>query len=293
MNGLYEALGISTGAEETAPAETQEIAAPADAHGAEGGTEQEVADPAEGTEGAESGKGKQSKAENQKYARQRREREKQEAINAAVSAEQKRLEGILRDAGLIDPTSKNGRIQNLEQLEQRAKANAAKEAAKALSEGKELTKEQLMALMQNSESGREILRSTAEAENEKLGVYRTQQIALISKIDPDIKSFEDLQKIPEYEEFESYVRDNGLSWEKAYRLACGDRLTQRGAAAARQRVLNETSGKQHMTQDNSRGGTGEDLPRDVEAMYKSMNPNLTHEQCVKKYRDYLNRTQKG
>ena len=293
MNGLYEALGLSTGAEDTDPADIQDIAEPDNANDTEGDTEQEFAEPAEGTESADNSKSKQSKADNQKFARQRRERERQEAIDAARAEERQRFETMLRESGLIDPTSKNGKIENIEQLEQRARANAAKAATKAVAEGKEPTKEQLMALLQSSESGREMLRNTAKAENDKLATYRTQQISLISKIDPEITSFDALRNIPEYDVFAGYVQKNGLSWEDAYRLACGSRLAQRGAAAARQRALNDIGGKTHMTHDDSRGGAGVDLPKDVEAMYMQMNPSLTHEQCVKKYRDYISRTKKG
>lgn len=294
INGLYDALGVSAGAEEAAdPTETQEVAEPVDAEEAEGGTEQEFAEPAQGADSAPKGKGRQSAAENQKYARQRRQREMEDAIAKARSEERQNITRILQGAGLIDPTNKNGKIQSIEQLEERAKSNAAKEAAKAISENRELTKEQLVALMENSESGREMLRTSAQAQTEKLGVYRQQQIALISKIDPDIKTFEDLQQIPEYEAFESYVRDNGLSWQDAYRLAAGNRIAQKGAAAARQQTLNSIGGKAHMTQDGSRGGEGTDIPKDVEAMYKQMDPTLTHEQCVRKYGEYLKRTSKG
>lgn len=292
INGLYSALGVSEGAaEETV--DTQEVTDPVGTEETEGGTEQEVADPADGTEGAEDGKGRQSKAENQKFARQRREQEKQQAIEAAVAAERQRFEKILQTAGLIDPTSKNGKISSIEQLERRATTNAAKEAAKALNESGDLTEEQLLALMQSTESGRKMLRDNAQVQNEKLNVYRQQQLSLISKMDPQIKTFEDLQKIPEFQEFENYVRDNGLSWDKAYRLACGERLAQKGAAAARQQALNNIGGKSHMTHDATRGGDGVDLPKDIEAMYKMMDPTLTHEQCVTKFRNYLNRTKKG
>lgn len=293
MNGLYEALGLSTGAEDTDPADIQDIAEPDNANDTEGDTEQKLAEPAEGTESADNSKSKQSKADNQKFARLRREKERQEAIDAARAEERQRFETMLRESGLIDPTTKNGRIENIEQLEQRARANAARAATKAVAEGKEPTKEQLMALLQSSESGREMLRNTAKAENDKLATYRTQQISLISKIDPEITSFDALRNIPEYDVFAGYVQKNGLSWEDAYRLACGSRLAQRGAAAARQRALNDIGGKTHMTHDDSRGGAGVDLPKDVEAMYMQMNPNLTHEQCVKKYRDYISRTKKG
>lgn len=294
INGLYEALGVSVGADAAdAASDNQEVADPGNAAETEGATEQEVAEPADSTEDAEVGKGKQSKADNQKFARQRREREKQEAIDAARIEERQKFERILQEAGLIDPTTRNGKIQSIEQLEQRAKAKAVKDAAKALTENGELTDEQLQALMQSTESGRQMLKNNAEAQNEKIGAYRNQQLALISKIDPEIKSFEHLQQIPEYEAFEGYIRNNGLSWEDAYRLACGSRLAQKGAAAARQQTLNSIGGKSHMTQDASRSGAGVDMPKDVEAMYRAMYPGMTHEQCIRKYSEYLKRTTKG
>lgn len=292
-NGLYEALGIDTGAADTT-AENGESAEPDNAESSAGGTEQELAEPAqEPSEAGAEGKEKQTKADNAKYARQRRERERQQAIDAARLEERDKLERILKNAGIVDPNSRGGRITTIEQLEKLEREKAAKNAAKALNETGELTDEELTALLRNTESGRKLLRSTASAQAEKAAVYRTQQLGQISKLDPSIKTFEDLQNIPEYEIFEGYVKTNGLAWSDAYRLACGDRLSQKSAARTRQQTLNDIGGKAHMMQDSSRGGEGTELPRDIEAMYKAMNPSLTHEQCVKKYGEYLKRTKKG
>lgn len=293
-NGLFDALGVSTGAEDIS--DTQSVADSDEDIEAEGGTEQELAEPAEDTDGEaqpEKGKTRQSKADNQKFARQRRERERQEAIDAARIEERQRFNNILKNAGLVDPTSKNGKIESVDQLEQRAAQRAAKNAAKALADTGELTEEQLTELLQTTESGRKLLSANAAAQADKAAVYRQQQLELIAKIDPTIKNFEDLRKIPEYEAFESYVRNNGLSWQDAYRLAAVDRLAQKGAAAERQKTLNGISGKSHRTQDAARGGEGIDLPKEIDEMYKAMFPGLTYEQRVAKYGEYLGRTKKG
>lgn len=297
IESLYEAMGVSTGADtgETVT-DTQSPAASDVADESEGGTEQELAEPAEndstGTE-QNGGKKRQSDADNKKFARQRREQEKREAIDAALIEERRKFDLALKNAGIIDPTSKNGRIESYEQLEQISRSKAAKNAAKTLNDGGELTDEQLTQLLQSTESGRRLLSENAAAQAEKAGAYRQQQLALISKFDPAIKSFEDLQNIPEYEVFESYVRNNGLSWNDAYRLAAGDRISQKEAAAARQGALNSIGSKSHRTQDTARGGEGIDLPKDIDNLYQAMFPDLTYEQRVAKYGEYLRRTKKG
>lgn len=294
FESLYAALGIETGAGEEAP-EQQEVADPADATEGEGATEQEVADPAgeNSSTDTKDGKKKQSPADNAKYARQRRAREMQEAIDAAKVEERQNIERILQAAGLVDPSKRGGKITTIEQLQQLEKDKAAKNAVKALNENGDLTEDELMALLQSTESGRELLRNQMAAQAEKAVAFRHQQIGLISQIDPSIKTFEDLQSIPEYEVFEKYVREHNLPWTDAFKLACSNRLAQKGAAAARQETLNNIGGKSHLTPDSSTAGAGIDLPKDIEKMYKAMDPSLTHEQCVKKYNDYLKRTKKG
>lgn len=99
--------------------------------------------------------------------------------------------------------------------------------------------------------------------------------------------------MPEYEAFAAYVKDNNLSWSDAYRLAAAERLGAKSAAAERQRAINSVTGKSHMSQDGGRGGDGVDMPGSVEDGYRLVDPSLTHEQCLKKYADYLRRTKKG
>lgn len=307
-NSLYEALGIAL-PEAEAPAEPeQEVAEPAGAETDSGDTEQEPAAPAEqeeeetGTEELPEGSEKkpQSQSENRRQARLRREREKQEAVEAAVKAEREKISEMLKAARIPDPAKRGGHMEDYDRLSELANERQASAIAAKISKGEKLTKDEITAFLNQSDAGREILgeisaaQNTAnEAEFEKLKAVQDRQVKLIAQIDPGIKTFEDLLDIPEYEAFAAYVKDNNLSWQDAYRLAAAARLGAKSAAAERQRTLNNFTGKSHMSQDGGRGGEGVDMPKSIEDGYRLVDPTLTHEQCLKKYADYLRRTKKG
>lgn len=311
INSLYEALGIASPVDTSAEPE-QESAAPAAAQTDSGDTEQEPAAPAseevvenepaeeDDTDGGDGKGGKQSKAENRKQARLRREREKQEAVDAAINAERERISELLKAARIPDPQRRGEQLGNVDRITELSSEQAAKDISEKLKKGEELTREEITALLNQSEVGREMItaidRAQAaenEAKFEQVKLMQDRQVKLISQIDPSIKTFEDITAMPEYEAFAAYVKDNNLSWSDAYRLAAAERLGAKSAAAERQRTINSVTGKSHMSQDGGRGGDGVDMPGSVEDGYRLVDPSLTHEQCLKKYADYLRRTKKG
>ena len=166
-----------------------------------------------------------------------------------------------------------------------------------MEDGGDLTPEQLTELMASTEAGRAMLdlvgqaeAAKAEAEAAQALTIRQQGVNQISKIDPTVKSFEDLSQAPEYDTFRAYVLENGLSWADAWRLAAADRLSRQAAQASRQRALNDISGKAHLSADAPKGGNGIDIPPSVEAAYRMMDPGISHDQALKKYAAYLKRT---
>ena len=260
----------------------------------EGGAEEEEGDPDNGDEPV---KPRQSRAENARQARMRREREQQQAVEAAVAAERERLNGLIAQARLPDPTRRGEYITTADELDAVGRARAMRNAAKAMEDGGDLTPEQLTELMASTEAGRARLdlvgqaeAAKAEAEAAQALTIRQQGVNQISKIDPTVKSFEDLSQAPEYDTFRAYVLENGLSWADAWRLAAADRLSRQAAQASRQRALNDISGKAHLSADAPKGGNGIDIPPSVEAAYRMMDPGISHDQALKKYAAYLKRT---
>ena len=247
--------------------------------------------------GDEPVKPRQSRAENARQARMRREREQQQAVEAAVAAERERLNGLIAQARLPDPTRRGEYITTADELDAVGRARAMRNAAKAMEDGGDLTPEQLTELMASTEAGRAMLdlvgqaeAAKAEAEAAQALTIRQQGVNQISKIDPTVKSFEDLSQAPEYDTFRAYVLENGLSWADAWRLAAADRLSRQAAQASRQRALNDISGKAHLSADAPKGGNGIDIPPSVEAAYRMMDPGISHDQALKKYAAYLKRT---
>lgn len=289
-DGAATVTQADTGSGET----EQEAAAPAEAEATETAQEAEAAEP------DLSGKPKQSREENARQAKARREREQQEAIEAAVKAEREKFAEQLKAARLPDPTRRGEYLQSMEDLDGVSKARAMRNAAKAINDNGDLTADELTELLSNSESGRAMLALVAEAEAAKAEAeaqaaaqIRNAGVNEISMIDPTIKSYDDLAASEEYETFRGYVLNNGLSWADAWKLAAGERIGKHAAAAARQRTLNQLSGKAHMAAPGGNGGEGVDLPASVEAQYRALFPGMSHEQMLRKYNDYLRNTKQN
>lgn len=117
----------------------------------------------------------------------------------------------------------------------------------------------------------------------------TEGIREISKFDSDIKSFDDLYKSEHFAQVNEMV-NRGYSLPDAYRLANMDKLMQRKQAAAKQQVINQATGKQHM-RATGQNGAGADLqvPADVLSIYREMMPGMTDAQI----REHYNKTKKG
>lgn len=116
---------------------------------------------------------------------------------------------------------------------------------------------------------------------------QTQQfhVALqaIQQFDPAVKSFEDIINNPHFAEIEQRWQ-KGYSLEDAYYLANRSELSQKKQAAAKQQVINQATGKKHL-KPTGNNGAGDDVqvPADVMAMYREMNPKATETEIRKHY----------
>lgn len=73
-----------------------------------------------------------------------------------------------------------------------------------------------------------------------------QQLQQISEMYPEVKTLDDILKMDTFEKFDDYVRRNGLNLVEAFRLANGDKLSQKSVEATRQAAINSAKGKSHM-----------------------------------------------
>ena len=120
---------------------------------------------------------------------------------------------------------------------------------------------------------------------------QTQQfhVALqaIQQFDPAVKSFEDIINNPHFAEIEQRWQ-KGYSLEDAYYLANRSELSQKKQAAAKQQVINQAAGKKHL-KPTGNNGSGDDVqvPADVMAMYREMNPKATEAEIRKNYAKFM------
>lgn len=112
----------------------------------------------------------------------------------------------------------------------------------------------------------------------------------IQKIDPDIKSLDDLYAADGFEDVLKAVQEQGLNVYDAYRLVNFEKLMEKNSAATKQAAINAAKGKTHM---EPVGGTSEpatneaEIPEKALAKWKRAYPELSYEQLRRKYNDAI------
>lgn len=111
------------------------------------------------------------------------------------------------------------------------------------------------------------------------------QVAEITKLDPSVKSMQDIMAMPTFADFDAKVRQ-GYSIADAYKLANFDTLGQKRSAAAKQAALNAVNGKSHLTATT--GGAGEDVivPPETMDFYRQAFPGWTEAQIMADYKKH-------
>ena len=268
-----------------------------------GDKEQEFTDPAEENgDTAEEGEildeeVVQSAEENSKYAAARRkaEAERDAAVAKAKSEaeveKQKAVDEVYKDLGLTNPYTKQPITTKAEYDAWRQQADIEKKSAmlkkSGMSEGEFET---FVANLPEVKSAREMkaqaeeVLKQAQAENARVKV--NEQIAEISKLDPSIKSLDDLRAMENYNELYDRVK-RGQSLVEAYKLTNFDRLTKASADTARQATLNSVAGKSHLDKTSTRGTGASAVPAGIAEMYRMLNPNATDAEIQKHYNKQL------
>lgn len=107
----------------------------------------------------------------------------------------------------------------------------------------------------------------------------------IQKLNPDIKSADDLVKDPSFGAVLGYF-NNGLPMPEAYKLANFDKLLANNNASAKQKAINNMKGTQHLnpTDGLSSGeGGGVDIPADELNAWKKAFPEASMKELKEKY----------
>lgn len=297
---------------------------PADPDGAEQTTESNAAGEAakadetggqSGRQGAENAEkdadadrapaaGGMSKAERAEQARLRRERETEARVQAAVrkaEAELKEkheaeLRRVFERAGMTDRYNGGKQITTIEEFDAwRAQADAER-LNRQLKEGN-LTAESFRQAVNESQPVREAAelverlkaQETAQEQERSRQAFEEQvrrELEEIHGIDPGVSSLNDILALPTGAEFTRLVRDRGMSYIEAFKLANMDRMIQARTQAAAQGAAVQQSGKAHLRSVVRTGDVPMDVPRDVVAIYRELNPDMTLDEIRRDYAAY-------
>ena len=129
---------------------------------------------------------------------------------------------------------------------------------------------------------RQLLEENQRAETERA---LDSQIREIGKLDPSIKSFEDLAKMPNFAQFDKLAR-SGYDLVNAYKIANYETASASAANAARQAALNNAKGQSHLGTTQSLSGdgtTGVDIPAGQLARWRECFPEATDAELKAKY----------
>lgn len=180
----------------------------------------------------------------------------------------------------MDAMAKARGFKNIEELEQAVHAEAEARRAEDYKQKYGIDPNAVKPLLDEVVDKHPAIQAARQAEAQaKIAAGRkalSDAIAEIGKLDDRIKTFEDLPKMDNYEQFDDLVRNRGYRMLDAYKLCNMDRLQEMRAKAARQETRNSINSRSHLKQTG--GGAAGDaavVPADVKAMYKQFNPNAS------------------
>lgn len=254
-----------------------------------------------GAKGAEEPEGPpeaQDLEERRKDAADRRRAEQQaaidEAVRKALQEERGRAEEKMADffkKAQLKNTFTGEDITTMEEFDTWEKAYSGARLQRELQEGK-LTPEGLeRAISENPmvRQAQELLRKqeeTARAAEAAAAQARVEaELLEIQKLDPEVKSVEDLLHMPTARAFYELVQ-RGNSFLDAFRLANYDRLTARAAEAARQQAQNLSRSKEHLKATAQRGGGAVSVPPEELRLFREMNPGASEAEIQAYYNKY-------
>ena len=299
---VYEAFGI-----EQPQAQAEELNA--ETEQTEGAQEQEVAEPAveendpteaqetetneTETKGEEADKQKLTPQQRHENAERRRQEERQRIIDDAKQQARaeadKELEGFFESLNLTNPYDGDKPIKTREEFAAYQKAFKNDQLQRELANGeitpqtlehavKQLPQFQQMEklLQQTEESARQIQQKQFD---EKV----SSELAEIRKWNPKIQTLGDILNLPTGEAFSRYVRENGLSYYDAYRLANADEIRRIEDVAAGQKAAVAAQSKAHLQGTKARGRGDIAVPADVQQYYRAFFPNATVQEISNMY----------
>lgn len=125
--------------------------------------------------------------------------------------------------------------------------------------------------------------------NEQAGAAFNRDFAELQKLEPALKTVNDLEKLDGFDKIVQLVQEKGLDMVTAYKAVNFGRAVQSGTAAGRQAAINAARGKGHLA---AHGGAAEQntlkpIPADMREMLKNAFPGKSEEALTKLYNDTL------
>lgn len=296
---LYEFMGLEVPQPEEDPetgtsANTAEVAAGGEA----ANTERREASETNGT-GSETGtepeREPMAKDDRARFAEMRRKRESEEAVRRALEEQEAKnraeWQKFFAAAGMKD--ADGNPITNREEYEAAQQAQKMRQISTNLKRGN-LVPEDLQTLIKEqlaAETPKKVLNDVGQrhpnagqpdqqkqtAGNVTEDMIR-QELEEIGKLDPGVKTLEDILKLETGKDFAAEVK-RGASFLSAFKIANFDRLQQmqreETASRAKQAALNSQRGKEHLTTSTSKGQGSVPVPAEELALYRRLNPKAT------------------
>ena len=150
---------------------------------------------------------------------------------------------------------------------------------------------QMQPLRQELEMARmETMRERARRAQDAAQVTIRQQLELITRLDPNVKSMEDIAAMPTAEAFRGYVA-KGLGLEEAFYMANRKAIEERKLTAARAAGVSAAASKGHLAPQGG-GGQAEtvEVPAEQKALYRELMPEATDAEILAAYKQYLKAT---
>lgn len=299
---IYQAFGLempdTETADQTDPAEggkEQDVAEPA-GEGTEpeqekesqeeGGKEQDLAEPAPNqSEETPEKKTPQSEEQRRQAAAARRQREIDAAVQQALAAEraQRKAEddAFFKSANLKNPLKDNKPITNRDEYLEYQRDFESQRIDRELKSGK-LSRETIEAVVAQSPQMQDmeaIRRQQQQAEaQQQLQAQRQlleEQLAQIKVLDPSVESIVALAQDPQTgAEFQNLVHNNGLSFVQAYILTHQDKIASRQAASAARRTETNLRGKEHLRKTQGQSSQGAPISAEEMQLYRHLMPEL-------------------
>lgn len=281
----------------------QEIAEPAN----EGEQDQELAEPEHDDENDGDDDGQEpdkqpdkkplTREERAANAARRRQKEVDDAVNAALekerAANKARWDKFFAQAQMKNQHQNGAVIDSLEKAEEWAEQDRMARLQRNLKQGS-LTPEDLQTAVEQSPAFKALQEKQAAADQAAAQQTKAQfdrsvemELAQIQKINPEIKSLADIIRSPQGKTFAVLVEKANMDYLSAYKMAFHDQLLEQARAVAATGAKVASAGKDHMTKTTMRGQTVIEVPQDVKANYKLLDPTWTDADIEKEYRKFM------